>query len=94
MEAFETHYTSAKRVTSFQKHYNLYGLGNKGGFILEACFEGEHANTVTPYDSPNPFFYLHLLIIQDLKVLISFTLFKYEVPTIIIVGKSKIMPNN
>lgn len=44
-------------------------------------------------DSLDPYFYFHFLVIYDLEVLISFTLFEAEFSTITNVVPSKATPN-
>lgn len=41
--------------------------------ILVACSKEDEVNMIFPYDTLNPFFYLHLPIIQDLGFFIPFT---------------------
>lgn len=47
-----------------------------------------------PIDSPNPIFYLHLPVVQYLRVLVPFTLFKAHVLAIANVPPSHISPND
>lgn len=54
VEDSETQYILAKKVTSFWKHINLYGIGDEGDFILELCLEKEQANMIVPTNSSHP----------------------------------------
>lgn len=79
IEDFKTNYTSEERVVSLQRYIHLSATGDMGEVILVACSKEDEVNMISPSDTLNPFFYLHLPIIQDLGFFIPFTEFEVEV---------------
>lgn len=83
---FMSLYCSEERITAFRWKIRLSNTGHKDDVTLELCFaslDGLH----------NPYFYLHLPIINDLGVLIPFMLFKAEFLAITSIPRSQITHN-
>lgn len=72
-------YTSIEMIEDFQWHIENFNIFHKEGISLEACSKEERPNMATINDSLIPYFYIFLLVINDLGVLIHFTLFEAEV---------------
>ncbi|KAI5396152.1 hypothetical protein KIW84_062376 [Lathyrus oleraceus] len=71
----------------------LSDSGDEDDVILEICVEEEQIKIVVLPNSPNPFFYLEISVVQDLGVLIPFTMFKAEVLATANVAPSQILSN-
>lgn len=56
MDDFETSYISEKKVTSFRKRINLFGIYDDKDVILESYSKEERANLTSLDNSPRAFF--------------------------------------
>lgn len=83
-------YFDEERITPFQWKIDL---SNTVHWILEPCFEGERGNIIVVNGSSTPYFYMHLYVIHDLRVLIPFTPFEAKFLAIANVSPSQVMPN-
>lgn len=79
VEDIQTQSTCEDKTTSFHGHIFLSDSGNEDDVIMEKFVNEEWVNMATLHDLPNPYFYIPLPVIQDLRVLITFTLFEAEV---------------
>lgn len=73
VEDFRIIYTYEESSISFRWHINLFDCGDEGDVILEMCVEEKQTNMIALPDSPCPYFYLHIPIIQDLGIQIPFS---------------------
>lgn len=77
----------------FHKGLNLSNLGDEEVIILESCSEDERDHIGPSDDLKDDFFYMYLPIIQDLGLIILFTIFECEVIKIINIVCSQISPD-
>lgn len=75
---FVSMYSSEERITDFCWKIRLPNIGHKDDMILESCSKEGRANMASLDYMYYPYFYLHLYVIQDLRILILFTLFELE----------------
>lgn len=61
--------------------------------VMEHCSHEQRANMDTSEDLSSLYFYLHLPIVYDLRVLIPFTSFEIEFVTDVNMATSQITPN-
>lgn len=66
-------------MASFWRCIILSITSDEDDVILKACVEEEQVNMATLLDSLSSYFYPHLPVVQYLRVLIPFTLFKTKV---------------
>lgn len=60
---------------------------------MELCSKDETVNMNTPCESYAPYFYIHLSIIYELRILIPFTSFKTEFLTAANIALSQVTSN-
>lgn len=79
VDDYDMVYTKKGKVGSFRKGLNLSSLGDDEHIILKSYSKDEMAHMMPSDDLEGDFFYTHLPIVQDLKVLTSFIMFEFEV---------------
>lgn len=65
VEDYNTIYTTQEKMDSFRKSINLSSSTNKEDILKEPYLKDENVNMVSPAESEEDFFYVHLPKIYD-----------------------------